>query len=111
MTSPAPGCKVRNRARLFYALNLSNWTLYQVFPFPVFGTIEPCAKPGGQGKHIFGKIIENPYIKRRPVKGRFTRERPGENIFSPIAGLSHFLRLITVRNFYRDCGKPLIAPA
>jgi hypothetical protein len=27
------------------------------------------------------KIAENPYIKRCPVMGRFTRERAGGNIF------------------------------
>jgi hypothetical protein len=61
--------------------------------------------------YLSKKIIENPYIKRRPVMGRFTRERPGGNIFLLIAGLSHFSRLITVGNFYQDCGKPLIASA
>jgi hypothetical protein len=44
------------------------------------------------------KIAENPYIKRRPVMGRFTRERAEEKHFLPIAGLSHFFRLATVRN-------------
>jgi hypothetical protein len=56
------------------------------------------------------KIIENLYIKRRPAMERFTRERPGENIFLLVAGLPHSLRLITVRNFYQDCGKSLITP-
>jgi hypothetical protein len=27
------------------------------------------------------KIAENPYIKRRPAMGRFTRERAGETFF------------------------------
>jgi hypothetical protein len=64
------------------------------------------------GKTCFsGKMAENPYIKRRPVMGRFPRERAGENIFLLIADLSYFLRLTTVRNFYQGCGKPLIGSA
>jgi hypothetical protein len=58
---------------------------------------------------FFGKNAENPYIKRRPAMGRFIRERPEGNNLLLIADLSHFLWLIAVRDFYRDCGKPLIA--
>jgi hypothetical protein len=32
------------------------------FPFRVFGTIEPCAKPGGHGNYVFLKKLQETLI-------------------------------------------------
>jgi hypothetical protein len=48
------------------------------------------------------KIAESPYIKRRPVMGRFTRERAGEKYFFTDCGFVPFFTADNREKFLID---------